>query len=424
MVKTVAGILLFCITVFCIDKYAEAFGEEYLLLDLCPNNGTGFSFLNKKPDGGWGDIYKTRYIVFKKITVRNLKNLSPKLRVSEACPFYYMGVFEVTQRQWELVMGTRPSYYANKQHYATRPIENVSYRDVKGTIPGDKSFIAMLELISGVTGFDLPTESEWEYASRGDSQGFFNPDQSLSALVSNAATIARVFESTPSSSMYVGDWNAKMEFHRMFNGKLIRNFSPSNGGTAKVGSYPPNSLGLHDMMGNVSELCVGTWRDVDNFGRRLIKGGSWKKPLWEASFVARSYVISDDVRSSDIGVRLVFIPQINMQQSENFIGLQRPSIGFVVDGEIRRTESGVITNCLDAPLRITNVNVGTLPVNIVLAKKEIPPHGDLLIKVTLENGFENAVFRDQYLFKATVSLEVDDEQIGEIAIPLTGCFLQ
>ena len=416
--------MLFVIIGFCLDQHAEAFGEEYLLLDLCAKKGTGISFLDKKPDGGWSDVYKTRFIVFKKITVLHRMNQRPELRVSEACPFFYMGVFEITQRQWELVMGTRPSYYSNKHHYATRPIENVSYRDVKGTIQGGKSFLAMIGRISGETGFDLPTESEWEYAGHGESQGFYNPDQPLSILVSNAVTIARVFESTPNSSMYVGDWNAKMEFHRMFNGKLIRNFTPSEGGTAQVGSYPPNSLGLHDMMGNVSELCVGTWRDVDNFGRRLIKGGSWKKPLWETSFVARSYVISDDVRSSDIGVRLVFIPPINLQRSGKFVGLQRPSIGFVVDGEIRRTESGVITNCLDTPLRITNVNAGTLPVNIVLPKKAIPPHGDLLIKVTLGNGFENAVFRDQNLFKATISLEVDDAQIGEIAIPLTGCFLQ
>lgn len=423
MVKIAARLMSLFIIGFCLDQHAEALGEEYLLLDLCAKNGTAISFLNKTPDGGWSDVYKTRFIVFRKIAVPHRMNQRPDLRVSEVCPFFYMGVFEVTQRQWELVMGTRPSYYSNKRHYATRPIENVSYRDIKGATQWSKSFLAMIEQISGEAGFDLPTESEWEYASRGESQGFYNPDLPLSILVSNAVTIARVFESTPNSSMYVGDWNAKMEFHRMFNGKLIRNFTPSEGGTAEVGSYPPNSSGLYDMMGNVSELCTGTWRDVDNFGRRLTKGGSWKKPLWEASFVSRSYVISDDVRSSDIGVRLVFIPQVKLQRTKNYVGLLRPSIGFVVDGDIRRTEPGVITNCLDAPVQITDINVGTLPVNIMPAKKEIPPHGDLLIKVTLGDGFESVVFREQNLFKATVSLEVNDAQIGEITIPLTGCFL-
>ena len=87
-----------------------------------------------------------------------------------------MGVFEVTQRQWELVMGNRPSAFSNETCYATRPVEQVSYIDIRGGVKGitwpeskevdESSFMGQLRKKIGLTGFDLPTEAQWEYACR------------------------------------------------------------------------------------------------------------------------------------------------------------------------------------------------------------------------------------------------------------------
>ena len=77
---------------------------------------------------------------------------------------YYVGVFECTQKQWELVMGDRPSYFRNDD-YATRPVEQVSYNQIRGEIWPDErhivapdSFMGRIQAKTGLT-FDLPTEA-------------------------------------------------------------------------------------------------------------------------------------------------------------------------------------------------------------------------------------------------------------------------
>lgn len=91
---------------------------------------------------------------------------------------FYIGVFEVTQRQAELVMGNKPSYFNNATYYQTRPVETVSYYDIREN-PNNSaispnwpatnavhahSFMGKLRAKTGLAGFDLPTESQWEYA--------------------------------------------------------------------------------------------------------------------------------------------------------------------------------------------------------------------------------------------------------------------
>ncbi len=85
---------------------------------------------------------------------------------------FFMGIFELTQAQWELVMGTTPwTYYVG----GTRPAHSISFQAIRGAEEGfgwpehnrvdTTSFMGKLRIKTGL-GFDLPTEAQWEYACR------------------------------------------------------------------------------------------------------------------------------------------------------------------------------------------------------------------------------------------------------------------
>ncbi len=168
---------------------------------------------------------------------------------------YYIGIFPVTQRQWELVMGKNPSRYKKVGPFA--PVERVSYDDICGKKrrwpeDGDVSVSAtsFLGCIRGKTGlgFDLPTEAQWEYACRAGTTGGLNNGKEL----------------TPLSNLYEVAWHS--------------------GKTHPVGEKKPNAWGLFDMHGNVWEWCRD-WKDSypgditdpvgAKWGRdRVMRGGS------------------------------------------------------------------------------------------------------------------------------------------------------
>ncbi|MCL1921941.1 MAG: formylglycine-generating enzyme family protein [Kiritimatiellaeota bacterium] len=171
---------------------------------------------------------------------------------------FYMGVFEVTQRQWQQVMGTRPSYFNNSNCYEERPVEQVTFNTVRGTVaqgcnwPADghavhsASFMGVLRArAGGLLEFDLPTEGQWEYACRAGSSGSWN----------NGTTITNG----------TADANLDLLGRYTRNGGYVlegtswvpppRDCTDEHG-TAKVGSYLPNAWGLYDMHGNVWEFCL------------------------------------------------------------------------------------------------------------------------------------------------------------------------
>ena|GEM_PF-3288354 len=124
---------------------ADAPAAEYLVFDL--SGGTGAASypattLNAEPDGGWVDEHKTTKLVLRKIPAGtfSMGSLSDELgRNSDENPHevtltqdFYLGVFEVTQKQWELVMGTTPAYLKGD----TRPVETISYGAIRGATLG------------------------------------------------------------------------------------------------------------------------------------------------------------------------------------------------------------------------------------------------------------------------------------------------
>jgi formylglycine-generating enzyme required for sulfatase activity len=154
---------------------------------------------------------------------------------------FYLGKYEVTQGQWQAVMGNNPSKFTGDPN---RPVESVSWDDVQ-------EFIRRLNSREGGATYRLPTEAEWEYAAR-------------------AGTTTR---------WSFGDEASQLELYAWYG---------ENDGlqTHPVGQLQPNRWGIYDMHGNVWEW-VQDWYGgyasstaVDPAGPssgsgRVIRGGGW-----------------------------------------------------------------------------------------------------------------------------------------------------
>ncbi|MCL2104456.1 MAG: formylglycine-generating enzyme family protein [Kiritimatiellaeota bacterium] len=160
---------------------------------------------------------------------------------------FYIGVFMVTQKQYELVVGTKPAQYLGD----LRPVERVSYNLIRGSTLGAQwpannnvdstSFMGLLRTKTGLT-FDLPTDAQWERACRAGTTNALYTGKELtgSTTCPNMAEIAR----------YAGNTG---------DGK-----GGYSGQHTAVGNYLPNPWGLYDMCGNVSEWCLDWY--VDGLG--------------------------------------------------------------------------------------------------------------------------------------------------------------
>jgi formylglycine-generating enzyme required for sulfatase activity len=192
----------------------------------------------------------------------------PQREVVISKPFY-MGVHEVTQGQYEAIMGANPSKFID----AAKPVESVSWEDA----------VEFCRRVSRRTHqpVALPTEVQWEYACRAGSKtrfGFGDDDRQLS-------TYARYGQG-------------------------------AEAGTAAVGSKKPSAWGLHDMHGNVWEWCADWYASSyvnaatqDPAGPlsgqwRVLRGGSWVN-TWEGCRCAARNKSTPDVRYNGLGFRVV-----------------------------------------------------------------------------------------------------------------------
>jgi formylglycine-generating enzyme required for sulfatase activity len=195
---------------------------------------------------------------------------------------FYMGVYTVTQEQWQAVIGNNPSNFKGEKNL---PVERVSWDDCQ-------EFVKKLREKDGKP-YRLPTEGEWEYACRAGTTTPFYFGENISTDQAN------------------------------YNGELYGNEKKgvNRGKTTPVGSFPANSWGLHDMSGNVWQYCQDIYGDypqkdvIDPQGAepqgaekdqyRVLRGGPWvgTPQLCRSAFRHRNL---PGISNFDHGLRVCF----------------------------------------------------------------------------------------------------------------------
>jgi formylglycine-generating enzyme required for sulfatase activity len=201
---------------------------------------------------------------------------------------FYLGKYEVTQEEWGKVMAATPSHFSRAgagkdavkdipdAELKRFPVEMVSWDDAQ-------LFLRQLNQQDRQEGwvYRLPTQVEWEYACRGG----------------------------PMGARLLGGFDFYCE-------KPTNQLEPQqaniigNGRTCKVGSYPPNRLGLYDMHGNVWEWCDDPFDPEDPAvaSLRAIRGGCYVDVASDNCRAADRHATPPSLRSRLFGLRVARVP--------------------------------------------------------------------------------------------------------------------
>lgn len=213
---------------------------------------------------------------------------------------YYIGTYEITQKQWELVMDNNPSGHICDEC----PVTNVSYPDV----------LAFIEKLNTMTGkkYRLPTEAEWEYAARGGNN---------ERLIRTQTSVARggvngIFASEDGLRKSDKELTGKRYAGRRLPQEVAWFDRDSRDHVHPIGRKKPNELGIYDMSGNVEEWCADWY--AGNYGSKntienprgpasgnshVVRGGSWNSSASEVSVTRRAAYLPG-TKANSLGFRV------------------------------------------------------------------------------------------------------------------------
>ncbi|MBH5328784.1 formylglycine-generating enzyme family protein [Eikenella sp. S3360] len=196
---------------------------------------------------------------------------------AETVQAFYLGVYEITQADWQRVLGENPYSRNRSNPYYNLP--GMAARITKPNHPATVSWNDAQEFIAALNRQDtryryrLPTEAEWEYAARAGTQ----------------------------SRYFFGDDDSRLSGYAWYGGNF------ATGGTHPVGQKQPNPWGLYDIYGNAWEWVQDAYRpsyDHAATTQKTVRGGSWHSTAdgWHSAW-RKPY--DADYRGISIGFRLV-----------------------------------------------------------------------------------------------------------------------
>ena len=289
---------------------------DYMCVDLVTkSNVVWYISSNDVPGGVTADIYKTDKLLMRRIHAEGVRWLMglPKSNGTKATwepghfvtltNDYYMAIFEMTRGQRErIVSGTTASN-------ADYPDRSTSYEGLRGATSGhdwptdghkvaDSSVIGKLRKHAGITGFDLPTQAEFEYAARAGDLGY--------------CYFYWGFDNSHAATVQPYEW--------------LSVTVPSSA-AQKVGLLNPNPWGLYDMLGNCFERCLDWYADGDGYSKhgseviappgpttgstRVIHGGGYTHGQSAAYVFNREGYAPGSVNNTNIGYRLACLADFN-----------------------------------------------------------------------------------------------------------------
>jgi formylglycine-generating enzyme required for sulfatase activity len=209
---------------------------------------------------------------------------------------FYMGSTEVTQSQYQNVMGNNPSFFKGDE----LPVENVNWEE---TIEFCKLLSEMPEEKKAGRKYRLPTEAEWEYACRAGTTTPFHFGSQLNGMQANC--------------------DGTKPYGTEAEGPHLEK-------TTAVGKYPANAWGLYDMHGNVGEWCSDWYGRypagsvTDPIGPasgkfRVYRGGGFNGYLGycRSAYRGRTSPSNSDRNYSEFGFRLVLIQMKELTERQD-----------------------------------------------------------------------------------------------------------
>ena len=306
---------------------------DYMVVDISaaakPNTQRYYQSVDFLPGSELGQTgaitnnsaYKTTKLVMRKIMAKDVEWVMGSIKETgrdsrenarnvTLANNYYMGVFEVTQAQWALVVTNKASSGGASAYFTAdgsmRPMEQVCYNEIRTTAnsttanadyywpadPNPVSFLGLLRLKTGID-FDLPSEAQWEFAARAGHGEMKWPDGADMYLYWKAGN-------RPTDDWYDDHipvfTRCKHTYPTVAPDSAVATTRAVAGGTAIVGSYKPNDWGLYDTAGNVFEWVLD-WYQTNiakyngqvninpsnpsspiegSASLRVMKGGDWR----------------------------------------------------------------------------------------------------------------------------------------------------